>query len=56
MRVPRVRFTVRGMLVAAAIVALLLGSAIRLRQRREAFLRLASNYTIEFCLHKHCEL
>ena len=37
MRVPRVRFTVRRMMVAVAVMAVVLTATVQLRQRRESF-------------------
>jgi hypothetical protein len=42
MRMPRVRFTVRRMMVAAAIVARLLGAVLHVVARKRRFLAIAS--------------
>jgi hypothetical protein len=46
MRRPRFRFTVRGMMVAVAIAAVIMGAA-TLMVRRRGYLALAEKYTVE---------
>lgn len=44
MPLPRVRFTVRRLMVGAALAGLVLGSFVELRRRSERFRQIASSY------------
>jgi hypothetical protein len=60
MRLPRVQFTIRWVMLAVASAATILGAAVELQRRHDRFLRLAEHHeassSITFSCGKRCSI